>query len=102
MLLLLVGSWLAWFQVSERRRTALRFAWIISFAPFAALFVCEATRGSDVRYLLRTLAELVPGRRVTPQGSGRRVVVLLLAIMGWGAAGTVCLRAREDDRTCLR
>ena len=99
MLLLLAGSWLAWFAFLSAGEPRYALPGLFLSAPFAALFVCEATRGFDVRYLLRTLAELVPGRRVTPQGFKAAVVVLLLAIMGWGALQErYAFRAREDDR----
>ncbi|HND03588.1 MAG TPA: hypothetical protein PK782_16040, partial [Nitrospira sp.] len=99
MLLLLAGSWLAWFAFLSAGEPRYALPGLFLSAPFAALFVCEATRGFDVRYLLRTLAELVPGRRVTPQGLKAAVVVLLLAIMGWGAVQErYAFRAREDDR----
>ncbi|HNG02445.1 MAG TPA: glycosyltransferase family 39 protein [Nitrospira sp.] len=99
MLLLLAGSWLAWFAFLSAGEPRYALPGLFLSAPFAALFVCEATRGFDVRYLLRTLAELVPGRRVTPQGLKAAVVVVLLAIMGWGAVQErYAFRAREDDR----
>ncbi|MBX3370243.1 MAG: glycosyltransferase family 39 protein [Nitrospira sp.] len=99
MLLLLAGSWLAWFAFLSAGEPRYALPGLFLSAPFAALFVYEATRGFDVRYLLRTLAELVPGRRVTPQGLKAAVVVVLLAIMGWGAVQErYAFRAREDDR----
>ncbi|MGC3972995.1 MAG: glycosyltransferase family 39 protein [Nitrospira sp.] len=99
MLLLLAGSWLAWFAFLSAGEPRYALPGLFLAAPFTALFFYDATRGFNVRYLVRTLADLVAGRRVTAQGLQTAVVVALLAIMGWGAVQErYAFRAREDDR----
>ena len=99
MLVLLSGSWLAWFAFLSAGEPRYALPGLVLAAPFTVLLFRDATNGFNVGYLLRTLAELVPGRRVTAQGLKAAVVVVLLAIMGWGALQErYAFRAREDDR----
>ena len=98
-LLLLAGSWLAWFAFLSAGEPRYALPGLFLAAPFTAFFFHEATKGFHVRSLLRTVAELVRGSRVTAQGLEAAVVVMLVAIMGWGAVQErYAFRAREDDR----
>ena len=99
MLLVLTGSWLAWFAFLSAGEPRYALPGLFLAAPFTALLFHDATSGFNVVFLLRTLTELMPGRRVTAQGLKAAVVVVLLAIMGWGAVNArYAFRAREDDR----
>lgn len=99
MLLLLAGSWLAWFAFLSAGEPRYALPGLLLAAPCAALFFHDVTRGFNGGYLLKTLAGLVRGRRVTAQELKAAVVMVLLVIMGWGAVQErYAFRAREDDR----
>lgn len=98
-LLLLAGSWLAWFAFLCAGEPRYALPGLFLAAPCTALLFHDATRGFNVGYLLRTMSGLVHRRRLTAQGFKAAVVVVLLAIMGWGAVQErYAFRAREDDR----
>lgn len=99
MLLLLAGSWLAWFAFLSAGEPRYALPGLLLAAPCAALFFHDVTRGFNGGYLLKTLAGLVRGRGATAQELKAAVVVVLLVIMGWGAVQQrYAFRAREDDR----
>lgn len=99
MLVLLTGSWLAWFAFLSAGEPRYALPGLFLAAPFTALLFHDATGGFSADSLLRTLAELVRGKRVTAQGFKASVAVVLFAIMGWGAVQErYAFRAREDDR----
>ncbi|HPV82103.1 MAG TPA: glycosyltransferase family 39 protein, partial [Nitrospira sp.] len=99
MLLLLAGSWLAWFAFLSAGEPRYALPGLLLGAPCAAVFFHDVTRGFNGGYLLKTLAGLVRGRGATAQEPKAAVVVVLLVIMGWGAVQErYAFRAREDDR----
>lgn len=99
MLLVLAGSWLAWFAFLSAGEPRYALPGLFLAAPFTALFLHDATRGFDVSYLVSTLAGLVHRKGLTARGLKAAVVVVLLLIMAWGALQErYAFRAREDDR----
>lgn len=99
MLLLLAGSWLAWFAFLCAGEPRYALPGLFLAAPFTALFFHEATSGFNASYMMKTLADFVQTRRLTAQGIKGLVVVLLLVIMAWVAVQErYAFRAREDDR----
>ena len=99
MLLLLAGSWLAWFAFLSAGEPRYALPGLFLAAPCTAMFFHDATGGFSAAFLSRTLASLVRSRRVTSQGFKAVVAVILLAMMGWVALQErYAFRAREDDR----
>lgn len=99
MLLLLAGSWLAWFAFLSAGEPRYALPGLFLAAPFTAALFHDFTRGFDVAFLARSLAGLLERRRVTGQGIKAVVVVMLLVMMGWVAVQErYAFRAREDDQ----
>ena len=99
MLLLLAGSWLAWFAFLSAGEPRYALPGLFLAAPFTAALFHDFTRGFDVAFLTRTLTGLLRSRHVTRQGIKAVVVVMLLVMMGWVAVQErYAFRAREDDR----
>ncbi|ULA69465.1 MAG: PMT2 domain-containing protein [Nitrospira sp.] len=99
MLVLLAGSWLAWFAFLSAGEPRYALPGLFLAAPFTAVLFHDATRGFNVAFVSSTLAGLVQRRRVTSEGLKAVVVVVLLAMMGWVAVQErYAFRAREDDR----
>jgi hypothetical protein len=99
MLLVLTGGWLAWFAFLSAGEPRYALPGLFLAAPFTALLFHDATNGFNVGSLLKTLSEFVHDRRMTTQRFKAVVVVVLLAIMAWGAVQErYAFRAREDDR----
>ena len=99
MLLLLAGSWLAWFAFLSAGEPRYALPGLFLAAPFTAVLFRDFSGGFDVAFLGRTLAGLPRSRRVTRQGIKAVVVVMLLVMMGWVAVQErYAFRAREDDR----
>ena len=97
MLLLLAGSWLAWFAFLSAGEPRYALPGLFLAAPFTAALFHDFTRGFDVAFLTRTLTGLLRSRHVTRQGI--KAVVVLLVMMGWVAVQErYAFRAREDDR----
>ena len=99
MLLLLAGSWLAWFAFLCAGEPRYALPGLFLAAPFTAALFHDFTKGFDVAFLARTLTGLLRSRRVTRQGIKAVVVVMLLVMMGWVAVQErYAFRTREDDR----
>jgi hypothetical protein len=99
MLLLLAGSWLAWFALFCAGDPRYALPGLFIAAPFAAALFYDLTAGFDVAYVRGTLSRLIRVRRPAIEGVGAAVVVVLLAVMGWVALQErYAFRARDDDR----
>lgn len=99
MLLLLAGSWLAWFAFLCAGEPRYALPGLFLAAPFTAALLCDLTGGFNVSFLARSLTGLLRSRRLTSQGVKAVAVVLLLAVMGWVALQErYAFRAREDNR----
>lgn len=103
MLLVLTGSWLAWFAFLSAGEPRYALPGLFLAAPFTALLFHDATSGFNVVFLLRTLTELMPGRRVTLRDS--RPPSSLCSWRSWG--GAPCKNGMRFERertiaTCLR
>ena len=99
MLVLLAGSWLAWFAFLSAGEPRYALPGLFLAAPFTAVLFYDTTRGFNVAFVSSALLGLVQRRRVTSEGLKAVVVVVLLLVMGWVALQErYAFRAREDDR----
>ncbi len=99
MLLLLAGSWLAWFAFLCAGEPRYALPGLFLAAPFTAALLCDLTGGFNVSFLASSLTGLLRSRRLTSEGIKAVAVVLLLGVMGWVALQErYAFRAREDHR----
>jgi hypothetical protein len=102
MLLLLAGSWLAWFALLCAGEPRYALPGLFIAAPFTAALLFDLTRGFDIPFVQETLWAVVRTRRFTSDGAKAAVAVLLLVVMGWVVVQErYAFRSREDDRDVL-
>lgn len=99
MLLLLAGSWLAWFAFLCAGEPRYALPGLFLAGPFTALFFHEATNGFNLSSMRKVLADLAETRRPTVQClQGLAVVLLLVSMASVAVHERYAFRAREDDR----
>ncbi|MBS0169073.1 MAG: glycosyltransferase family 39 protein [Nitrospira sp.] len=99
MLLLLAGSWLAWFALLCAGAPRYAVPGLFIAAPFAAALFSDLTGRFSLTFMGRRLAALVRGESHGGDRAGTVLLLLLLVVMGWVAVQErYALRSREDDR----
>ena len=82
MLLLLAGSWLAWFALLCAGEPRYAFPGLFIAAPFTAALFYDLTKGFNVTFMRNIFSALVRSRRVTSDGMKVVVAIALLGVMG--------------------
>jgi len=99
MLLVLSGSWLAWFALLSAGEPRYAFPGLFIAASFTAALLYDFTKGFSATFVRDALSALVETRRMTFDGAKGLVAVVLLFAMGWVTAQErYAFRAREDER----
>ncbi len=102
MLLLLAGSWLAWFALLCAGAPRYAVPGLFIAAPFAATLFSDLTGGFSPAVFRRRVADLARGRSHACSRAGTGLLLLLLVVMGWVAVQErYALRSREDDRDLM-
>ena len=99
MLLLLAGSWLAWFALLSAGEPRYAFPGLFLAAPFTAVLFYHLTNGFSATFVRDRLSAVVETRRRTGDEIKIVIAMVLLLVMGWVAVQErYAFRAREDER----
>ena len=99
MLLLLSGSWLAWFALLSAGEPRYAFPGLFVAASFTAALFYDFTKGFSATFVRASLSAMVQRRRMTGDGAKVLVVVALLIVMGSVVVQErYAFRGREDER----
>jgi hypothetical protein len=102
LLILLAGSWLAWFALLCAGEPRYALPGLFVAAPCTAAFFAYLTRSFDRRHVGRTLAAFARSRRLDSEGRRVLLAIGLLLVMIWvGVHERYAIRAREDDRDLM-
>jgi 4-amino-4-deoxy-L-arabinose transferase-like glycosyltransferase len=102
LLILLAGSWLAWFALLCAGEPRYALPGLFVAAPCTAAFFAYLTRNFDRRHVGRTLAASARSRRLDSEGRRVLLAIGLLLVMIWvGVHERYAIRAREDDRDLM-